>query len=121
MIVLKDGTYYEPSDEEIINWQRAYDKIDVHKELAAIGNWADANPGKRKVNGPRFVVNWLKRANDSGGSPFTQKKKAEGGKISSRDMELEDELYHAFMGTHQEYFLNKYGRCYTKTGERITR
>ena len=121
MIILKDGTYYEPSDEEIIKWQRAYDKIDVHKELEAIANWADANPSKRKVNGPRFVVNWLKRANDSGGSPFAQKNKSENGKISIRDMELEDELYHDFLGTHQEYFLNKYGRCFTKTGERMTR
>ena len=121
MIILKDGTHYEPSDEEIINWQRAYDNIDVHKELAAIANWCDANPSKRKVNGPRFVVNWLKRANDGGGSPFTKKQKEQGGIISSRDMELEDELYHDFLGTHQEYFLNKYGRCYTKTGERLTR
>jgi len=47
MIVLKDGTYYEPSDEEIINWQRAYDKIDVHKELAAVANWCDANPSNQ--------------------------------------------------------------------------
>ena len=38
MIILKDGTYYEPSDEQIIKWQRAYEKIDVHKELEAIAN-----------------------------------------------------------------------------------
>jgi len=121
VIILKDGTYYEPSDEEIIKWQRAYDKLDVHKELEAIANWADANPAKRKVNGPRFVVNWLKRANDSGGSPFARQQKSKDGKISIRDMEFEDELTHDFLGTHQEYFLNQFGRCFTKAGERITR
>ena len=121
MIVLKDGTYYEPSDEEIIKWQRAYDKLDVHKELEAIANWADANPAKRKVNGPRFVVNWLKRANDSGGSPFAKQHKAKDGKISVRDMDMDDELTHDFLGTHQQYFLNKFGRCFTKAGERVTR
>ena len=57
---------------------RAYDKLNVHKELEAIANWADANVQRsRKVNGPRFVVNWLKRANDSGGSPFAKQDKAQ--------------------------------------------
>ena len=120
MIVLKDGTYYQPTDEEIISWERAYDKVDVHKELQAIANWCEANPSKRKKAGARFVVNWLKRANDNGGSPFAKKPAATDGKIGVRDMELEDELYHDFLGTHQQYFLNKYGRCFTKAGERVT-
>lgn len=122
MIILKDGTYYEPSDEQIIKWQRAYEKIDVHKELEAIANWADANPGKRKVNGARFCVNWLKRANDSGGSPFVGKSTPKDGKIErTRDMSFDDELTHDFTGRHQEYFLNKFGRCFTNQGERIER
>ena len=121
MIILKNGTYYQPTDEQIIKWQRAYDKVDVHKELQAIANWCDANPAKRKTNGARFCVNWLKRANDGGGSPFAKKQPEQSGTISTRDMELEDELYHDFLGTHQEYFLTKYGRCFTKAGERVTR
>ena len=110
MIILKDGTYYEPSDEEIIKWQRAYDKPDVHKELQAIANWTDANPSKRKVNGPRFVVNWLKRANDSGGSPFAKRATANDGKISVRDMEIDDDLTHEVLGPHPEHFPNTFGR-----------
>ena len=104
MIVLKDGTYYEPSDEQIIKWQRAYDKLNVHKELEAIANWADANPAKRKVNGPRFVVNWLKRANDSGGSPFAKQDKAKDGKISVRDMDMDDELTMTFLARIRSIF-----------------
>lgn len=122
MIILNDGTYYQPDDAQIIKWQRAYQNIDVHNELEAIANWAEANPARRKKSGPRFVVNWLKRANDSGGSPFAKQQKVKGDKIErTRDMSWDDELTHDFTGKHQAHFLEKFGRCFTNKGEVILR
>ena len=49
-------------------------------------------------------------------------KEMDGGHFISRKYtDMDDELTHDFLGTHQEYFLNKFGRCFTKAGERMTR
>ena len=87
MILLKNGSYYEPTDADYIAWQKAYPGIDVHTEVLAAGSWCDANPSKRKLNGKRFVVNWLKRAQGKGGSPM-----AKSGPKSTRSMTM-DEMF----------------------------
>lgn len=49
-------------------WQSQFPGVDVERELLKIGAWLDANPKRRKtLRGlPRFVVNWLSRAQDRG-------------------------------------------------------
>jgi len=121
MIILNDGTYYEPDDAQIIKWQRAYKNIDVHNELQAIANWADANPARRKKSGPRFCVNWLKRANDSGGSPFAKQLPKKGDKIELRSWTSVDCLTHDFMGcaAFRQRCLETHGQYMTLEGDRV--
>lgn len=130
MIILSDGTYYEIDAEYAIFLQQSFPDVeDVHREFLAMAAWADANPKSRKTRRgmKRFITGWLNKASKEaqGISPLAakipKKQTAQNDTISTRNMELEDELYHDFLGTHQEYFLNKYGRCFTKAGERMTR
>ena len=88
-IQLKDGTFVEPEQEQIIKWQRLYPDIDVHQEIRAMVGWTDANPTKRKTARGlnKFINSWLQRANSSGGSPFA-KTKTESK--STRDMSWEE-------------------------------
>ena len=88
-IQLKDGTFVEPDQEQIIKWQRLYPDVDVYQEINAMIGWCDANPSKRKTARGlnKFINSWLKRAQDGGGhSPFVKPK---GDVISTRDMTME--------------------------------
>jgi hypothetical protein len=50
-------------------WAKAYPACDINAELAKMSEWIKANPNKGvKSNYRRFIVNWLSRAQDSGGS-----------------------------------------------------
>ena len=87
-IQLKDGTFVEPEQEQIIKWQRLYPDIDCHQEIRAMVGWCDANPSKRKTKRGlnRFINSWLQRANSGGGSPFA---KPRTEVIATRDMSVE--------------------------------
>ena len=92
IMTTKAGECWEASPEDIQKWKAAYPKIDVQIELLAAACWLDVNPKKRKtlIGMPRFCVAWLKRANDSGGSPFAKakpnKKNQPTRTMSSEDM-----------------------------------
>jgi len=121
-IIRKDGTYWEPDQEQILKWQHLYPDVDVYQELNAMAGWCDANPAKRKVKMTAFCNNWLNRAQQSGGkSPFTPEKK-EREHISTRDMSNLDDLTHNFTGCPEmrKHFLEKFGQVF-ENGERITR
>jgi len=45
-------------------WVKAYPGVDVVAEVRKANAWEVANPEKRKVNRPRFLTNWLSRAQD---------------------------------------------------------
>ena len=62
MIILNDGTYYEPDDEQIIYWQNAFPKVDIFAELSAMAAWCDAFTKKRKKDGMRCAASWFSRA-----------------------------------------------------------
>jgi len=118
MIKLKDNTYYEAPSEDVIEWQRAYKKIDVHDELAAMASWCDANPAKRKtrVGVKRFINAWLKRANDNGGSPmaFNSNHAASSGIISTRAMTMLDMQTDNFTCCPdiRALYIERYGQCF---------
>lgn len=88
---LKDGTFYEPTPEQIIRWQRAFSKVDVHAELNVMQVWCDANPSKRKTRRgvERFIVSWLSRAQERGGqSPDVER----GASTSTRKLSMSEML-----------------------------
>lgn len=66
-IPLVDGSYYSVTRDKIAGWQKAYPAIEVETEILQAAAWCVANPKNRKTkNGvERFLVNWLKRAQDS--------------------------------------------------------
>lgn len=126
MIILNDGTYYEPDDEYLIQLQQAYPAVDVFAELSAMAMWCDANPKKRKT--PRgikqFITSWLKRAADQerGISPFAAKLQTNDGKIAMKQWSQLDTLTHDFLNSenYRNYCLQKYGQYVTYDGERVT-
>ncbi len=64
-----DSLWYGITDEQVTLWAEAYPACDIEMELRQMGEWCKANGSKgKKVNWRRFVVNWLKRAQDRGGS-----------------------------------------------------
>jgi hypothetical protein len=50
-------------------WKTAYPAVDVKAEICAAFEWTQANPARRKSNWTRFLVNWLKRAQDKARVP----------------------------------------------------
>ena len=124
MIILIDGSYYEPDDEQIIYWQNAFPKVDVFAELSAMAAWCDANPKKRKKNGKRFASSWLSRASqqERGVSPFAQKMTENSGKIAMKSWSTVDDCTHDFMKSesYRSHCLEKYGQYVTFDGERVT-
>ena len=53
-------------------WQQAYPNVDVLGECRKAHAWIVANPGRRKTpkGMPKFLVNWLSRAVNRGGSAW---------------------------------------------------
>ena len=90
-MLCKDGSTYEPKQEDLIAWERAYSKrgVNVQQELLSMESWLDANQSKRKtkVGMKRFIDSWLKRAAESGGSPMAKSRKK-----SSRNIPIEHKL-----------------------------
>lgn len=123
-MILKDGTHWEPSDEDIIAWQRSYSEVDIYAELGAMESWCDANPSKRKTKKgiKRFINAWLNRARDQGGSPFAQKYSTESTMVPMKKWSQLDDITHDFM--QSESFRNeclaKFGQYVTYSGERVT-
>ena len=118
-MILKTGENWEPSEADIIEWQRAYQDIDVHREIDAMSCWCEANPSKRKTKAgiKRFVNAWLSRANKTGGSPQLTGAK----KPSLRDWDTTDFLTHDFMNNQRfrEKMLKDHGRYMSFNGERV--
>lgn len=123
-MILKDGTHWEPSDEDIIAWQRSYSEVDIYAELGAMESWCDANPSKRKTKKgiKRFINAWLNRARDQGGSPFAHKYSTESTTVPMKKWSQLDDITHDFM--QSESFRNeclaKFGQYVTYSGERVT-
>ena len=56
-------------DKHIDNWIKAYPACDIPTELARMKQWILANGAKgHKSNWLKFIINWLSRTQDRGGS-----------------------------------------------------
>jgi hypothetical protein len=54
-----------PNDHS--RWEVAYPAVDLHRQIAAAGEWLRGNPAKRKKNVRRFLTSWFNRAQERGG------------------------------------------------------
>ena len=82
----KHRKWEEITIEDKSGWLAAYPACDIDLELYKMREWLLANPDKRKKNYRRFIVNWLTRTQDKGGSekirrhtggrPMTRKEQA---------------------------------------------
>jgi hypothetical protein len=92
-MILNNGDNWEPEEGDIIQWQRAYKAVNVHKELLAMESWLDANPTRRKTKTgiKRFVNSWLARAQNQGGSsPMAKSVKTNSIRARTIDESLTD-------------------------------
>ena len=121
----KDGTDWQPTDEQVIQWQHAYPEVDVFAEMNVMAVWLESNEPKRKTERgmPRFVNSWLSRANQKGGSPFTQQEQEQTGKKLMKQWTQLDDLTHDFCQSEafRQSCLEKYGQYVTFDGVRVTR
>jgi hypothetical protein len=124
-VICKDGTDWQPTDEQLLNWQHAYPEVNVFAELNVMAVWLDSNEPKRKTERgmPRFVNSWLSRANQKGGSPFAQQEQEATGKKPMKQWTQLDDLTHDFMQSEafRQSCLEKYGQYVTYDGQRVTR
>ncbi len=124
-MITKDGTDWQPTDEQILGWQHAYPDVDIFAELNVMAVWLDANQPKRKTERgmPRFVNSWLSRANQKGGSPFAQQEQEQTGKKPMKQWTQLDDLTHDFLKSEsfRQICLDRYGQYLTFDGVRVTR
>ena len=93
LMLLNTGDNYQPEDVDIIAWQRAYPAVNVHQELLAMESWCDANTAKRKTKRgiKSFVVRWLTKAQNQGGSPMAKSyKKLDSLRSKTIEMQMGD-------------------------------
>jgi len=62
------------SDTE--EWRKAYPAVDIPTEICRAKQWLIANPKKKKKNVYRFLVNWLNREQERGGSTRANRTRA---------------------------------------------
>ncbi len=114
---LKSNQDWQPENTDVIAWQRAFPKVNVHQELAAMESWCDANPAKRKTKAgiKRFVNLWLTKAQNQGGSPQAKAySKTDSLRAKTIDMQMTDISW--LTGDQylmmKQYYLNKVGFYY---------
>lgn len=57
------------SEDDLVAWRKAFPACSVETELAKAAEWVIANPTRTKRNWRRFLVNWLSRSQERGGTP----------------------------------------------------
>lgn len=124
-MITKGGEDWQPTDEQVLQWQHAYQNVDVFAELNQMAAWLQNNEPRRKTmkGMPRFANSWLSRANQSGGSPFAQKEQQETGRKPLKQWTQLDDLTHDFMNNERfrQSCLDKYGQYVTLDGVRVTK
>ena len=85
---LNDGTEYPISQEQCHEWAGLYPAVDVIQQLRQMRGWLIANPANRKTKRGinAFIVRWLAKEQDRGGS--------RGWKEENREQRASDPKYH---------------------------
>ena len=70
LLPLVDKSEYNVPLAKIEQWQQAFPAVNVEQELQKMIAWLNANPARRKSRKgiERFIVSWLTRSQDNGGS-----------------------------------------------------
>ena len=64
----RDHGFQAITESDMMAWGQAFPAVNIHRNLAAAGEWLKANPTKaKKSNWRRFITNWLARAQERGG------------------------------------------------------
>lgn len=68
--ILVDKSEYGVEQDQVDRWAEQFPAVDVPQQLRAMQAWLEANPTKRKTRRgiTRFIVNWLSKEQDRGGS-----------------------------------------------------
>ena len=122
----KERAFLNIKDEDFSGWKEAYPACDIQAELKKMREWLLANPDKKKKNYRRFIVNWLIRTQDKGGTKqefktsqigkSTKPRTLEQMRFAERHQKKRDELYEE----HQEEIANARVKGDTKAHEAIT-
>ena len=94
----KERKYFNIRDEDMSGWKDAYPACDIGTELKKMREWLLANPEKKKKNYRRFIVNWLIRTQERGGTPKQQiqwKGENTVGQSQQRPTKEQEEFYRA--------------------------
>lgn len=67
VILLKDGTEFSPTSEDLTLWKKTFNFVNFDREFSKMEIWLDANPSKRKTRrgAKTFISGWLSRAHDN--------------------------------------------------------
>lgn len=77
--------------EDKSGWKAAYPACDIELELYKMREWLLANPERKKKNYRRFIVNWLSKTQDQGGSEKQGRPRGRPlSKREERDKKIED-------------------------------
>ena len=66
-LLLKDGTNFIVTENDIQEWKNSFPKVDVQQEFLKMESWCKSNPTKRKTKSgiKRFINSWLSRATET--------------------------------------------------------
>ena len=59
---LKGGGVWTLYAEDAAEWRKLLPGLDIEREAAIARAWVYTNSRRRKTDGRRFLLNWLKRA-----------------------------------------------------------
>ena len=62
-LVLRDGTLYEVTANQVARWETVYPDVLVMDTLREMATWLEANERRRKTRGGilRFINGWMNR------------------------------------------------------------
>ena len=84
-ISFKEGVWGGITENDMEAWCNAYPACGVQIELNRMAEWLKANPTKKKSNYRRFIINWLSRTQDRGGTKMGDKPSTSQDSISGRE------------------------------------
>ena len=62
-LVLKDGSEYPITEDDLKGWEKNFPSLDVRNEFLKMQSWCESNPSKRKTKTgiKRFINGWLSK------------------------------------------------------------
>ena len=90
------GQWQNITDDDKAEWRKAYPATDPEIELLRMVQWLKANPTKAvKRNWRRFIVNWLAKTQDQGGTKGATPRPETGGETGRKSRYREPEKFQA--------------------------